>query len=139
MLVSPKDRRAVARAKTITLMHTTSPPSRSAADTVWTATGHERPVFLDERGRRRRLVLAGGVSAGAAAAIWFVTLIAGAIGFSTLPSLRAPVPLFAQRTEVRDIALDTRHRRVALASGRRGAEPVRAAGLAAARRRVSTE
>ena len=140
MLASPKDRRALlARAKTIMSTHPPAPPDCSAADTVWTATGHERSVFLDERGRRRRWVLAGGASVGATAAIWFVTLIAGAIGFTTLPSMRAPIPLFAQRTVVHDIAWDTRHRRVVLASGRRGPVPVRAPGLALGRRRVSTE
>jgi len=55
----------------------------------WTATGHERPVFLDEHGRRRRWVLAGGTLAGAAAGLWLAALIAGAIGFATLPSWRA--------------------------------------------------
>ncbi len=56
------------------------------ADTSWTATGHERPVFLDERGRRRRWVLAGGALAGAAAGLWLAALVAGAIGFATLPT-----------------------------------------------------
>ena len=56
---------------------------------LWTATGHERPVFLDEHGRRRRWVLAGGPLAGAAAGLWLAALIAGAIGFATLPSWRA--------------------------------------------------
>lgn len=52
---------------------------------VWTATGRERPVFLDERGRRRRWVLAGGVLAGGVSSLWLGGLIAGAIGFATLP------------------------------------------------------
>jgi len=119
---------------------------RSAEGTVWTATGHERPVFLDERGRRRRWVLAGGVFAGAAAAFWFAALIAGAIGFSTLPSMRAPIPLFAQRALVHDIAGDKRHNHVVLAlvSGRRQSLPVRATGSATTgpvvgRRLISTE
>jgi hypothetical protein len=56
---------------------------------VWTATGHEPPVFLDHRGHRRRWVLAGGTLAGAAATLWLAALIAGAIGFATLPSWRA--------------------------------------------------
>jgi hypothetical protein len=55
------------------------------ADTPWTATGHERPVFLDEHGRRRRWVLVGGALAGAASALWLAALLAGAVGFSTLP------------------------------------------------------
>jgi hypothetical protein len=56
----------------------------------WTATGHERPVFLDERGRRRRWVLAGGVLAGALAALWLTALLAGAVGFSSLPLAHGP-------------------------------------------------
>jgi hypothetical protein len=57
--------------------------------TVWTATGHESPVFLDHHGRRRRWVLAGGTLAGAAAGMWLAALVAGAIGFATLPSWQA--------------------------------------------------
>jgi hypothetical protein len=57
--------------------------------TVWTATGHEPPVFLDHHGRRRRWVLAGGTLAGAAAGMWLAALVAGAIGFATLPSWHA--------------------------------------------------
>jgi hypothetical protein len=56
----------------------------------WTATGHERPVFLDERGRRRRWVLAGGALAGGLAALWLTALLAGAIGFSTMPTSYGP-------------------------------------------------
>jgi hypothetical protein len=56
---------------------------------VWTATGHEPPVFLDHHGRRRRWVLAGGTLAGAAASMWLAALVAGAIGFATLPSWHA--------------------------------------------------
>jgi hypothetical protein len=53
----------------------------------WTATGHERPVFLDEHGRRRRWVLAGGMLAGVLAALWLTALVVGAIGFATLPAI----------------------------------------------------
>lgn len=59
------------------------------SSTAWTATGHERPVFFDERGRRRRWVLGSGVFAGALAGGGLAALVAGAIGFSTLPSLSA--------------------------------------------------
>jgi hypothetical protein len=66
---------------------------------VWTATGHERPVFLDEHGRRRRWVWFGGALTGGASAFWLGALIAGAIGFSTMPSLRERerAPLVASR------------------------------------------
>jgi hypothetical protein len=79
------------------------------------------------------------VLAGAAAAFWFAALIAGAIGFSTLPSMRAPIPLFAQRALAHDMIQDKRHNHVVLASGRRQSLPVRATGLALGRRPVSTE
>jgi hypothetical protein len=79
------------------------------------------------------------MSAGAGAAIWLVALIAGAIGFSTLPSMRAPTPLFAEKTAAHDIAWDTRHHRVVPAIGRRRSVQVRAEGLELGRRRVSTE
>ncbi len=119
---------------------TLSTPGRRAADAIWTATGHERPVFLDERGRRRRWVLAGGVLAGTAAAFWFAALIAGAIGFSTLPSMRAQIPLFAQRALVHHVALTRDHSHVVFASGRRHRSlPARAAGLPLGRRLISTE
>jgi hypothetical protein len=58
------------------------------APTVWTATGRERPVFLDERGHRRRWVMLGGALAGGLTMFWMGALLAGAIGFSGLPSLR---------------------------------------------------
>lgn len=101
--------------------------------TVWTATGRERPVFLDERGRRRSWVLAGGLFVGAASGFWFAALIAGAIGFSTLPLMRAPIPAFAQRALAHDIAGDERHRRVVLAfaGDRRQSLPVGATGSVA--------
>lgn len=62
---------------------------------VWTATGHERPIFLDEHGRRRRWVLLGGVLSGSASALWLGALVAGAIGFSSLPTIGAQARLIA--------------------------------------------
>jgi len=136
----------VAQVETIAPAPLLSNTCRPAEGAVWTATGHERPVFLDERGRRRRWVFAGGAFAGAASAFWFAALIAGAIGFSTLPSMRAPIPLFAQRALAHDIAGDKRHSHVvlALASGRRQSLPVRVTGSAVTgspvgRRLISTE
>lgn len=61
----------------------------------WTATGHEPPVFLDERGRRRRWVLGAGSLAGVIAVIWLGALIAGGVGFTSLPSMRLPGGLSA--------------------------------------------
>jgi hypothetical protein len=72
-------------------MHSRAERQQPRPGSVWTATGHERPVFLDERGRRRRWVLLGGVFAGGLSALWMGGLLAGAIGFSSLPSIR-PLP-----------------------------------------------
>ncbi len=63
--------------------------TRDTSPSVWTATGRERPIFLDEEGRRRRWVLLAGAVAAAASALWLAALIAGAIGFSTLPRVGA--------------------------------------------------
>jgi hypothetical protein len=72
-------------------MHSLQDPTNTPAPAHWwTATGHERPVFLDEHGRRRRWVLAAGALAGAAAALWLTALVIGAIGFSSLPSSSLP-------------------------------------------------
>ncbi len=68
-----------------------------AGDAVWTATGHERPVFFDEHGRRRRWVWLGGAAAGGASAFWLGALVAGAIGFSTMPAMRSGARLLASR------------------------------------------
>ncbi len=82
----------------------------------WTATGHERPVFLDEHGRRRRWVLAGGVLAGALAALWLTALLVGAIGFSTLPLTH--MPRLVARSHIDGIDL-AEHRRDLIVSQRR--------------------
>ncbi len=67
-------------------------------------------MFLDESGRRRRWVFACGLVAGGASAFWLAALIAGALGFSTLPSLRAHLPLLSQRAEAHEVAsLRRRH------------------------------
>ncbi len=78
-------------------MHT----NRIATTTTWTATGHERPIFLDEDGRRRRWVLLAGGLVAAASALWLAALVAGAIGFSTLPrvgGVRASAPVLGLAT-----------------------------------------
>ena len=62
---------------------------RAVVEHVWTATGHERPVFLDEHGRRRRWVLAGGALGGGVSVLWLGGLLAGTIGFASLPSAPA--------------------------------------------------
>lgn len=71
-------------------------PTPATPPTVWTATGHERPIFLDERGRRRRWVLLAGGVVAFASTLWLAALVAGSIGFSTLPrvgAVRAPAPV----------------------------------------------
>lgn len=111
---------------------------RQDDETVWTATGHERPVFLDEHGRRRRWVLAGGALAGGASAFWFTALIVGAIGFSTLPSMRAQVPLVARRAEVREVA-SLRHRHRIVVGTRRQSSLTHATSLAVSRSLIAAE
>ena len=62
-------------------------PGRTVA---WRATGLERPVFLDETGRRGRLVR---IAAGAAAllvAAWLGLVVAGPFGFARLPTAALP-------------------------------------------------
>jgi hypothetical protein len=77
---------------------------RHGDDAVWTATGHERPVFLDEHGKRRRWVLLGGALAGGGSACWLGALVAGAIGFSSLPSMNTDTHLLAARAHARYVA-----------------------------------
>lgn len=114
-------------------------------DTVWTATGHEPPVFLDESGRRRRLVLAGGLLAGGACAFWFAALIAGAVGFSTLPSMRHSVPFLATHSKPREVltarvgTFTLRHSHDVVVSVRRPSRFVRATGLAVNRDLAAAE
>jgi hypothetical protein len=111
-------------------MHTSSPVRTSphidrqlAEEVVWTATGHERPVFLDEHGKRRRWVWLGGALTGGASALWLGALIAGAIGFSTMPSMQARSPLLASRApRPVHVALST-HRRVASHSHHSSSSP----------------
>jgi hypothetical protein len=88
--------------------HIHEQPLREA---VWTATGHERPIFLDEHGRRRRWMRLGGALTGGACAFWLGGLIAGAIGFSTMPSMRERSELLASASPRRAPALVApRHR-----------------------------
>src|SRR6202043_3733724 len=99
-------------------------PYRFEDETIWTATGHERPVFLDESGRRRRWVLAGGVFAGGVSAFWVTALIAGAVGFSRLPLIRPHLPFVALHAEAHEVAAireetsTVRHRPVAVSTRR---------------------
>jgi hypothetical protein len=58
---------------------------------VWRATGTERPVFLDESGRRRRRVQLIAAAAALVAGVWLCGLVGGGVGFSRLP----PAPLSA--------------------------------------------
>jgi hypothetical protein len=50
------------------------------------ATGTERPIFLDETGRRARRVRAACTAGGAAAALWLAAIVSGPLGFGRLPS-----------------------------------------------------
>jgi hypothetical protein len=88
------------------------------SETLWTATGHERPVFLDEHGKRRRWVWLGGALTGGASAFWLGALIAGAIGFSTMPSIRERSSLLASRVSPHPVAAVAPRRRRAVSHAR---------------------
>src|SRR5450759_2146335 len=124
----------------------TSPPMeplahirRHGGESVWTATGHERPVFLDEHGRRRRWVLAGGVLTGGASALWLGALVAGAIGFSGLPAISAAPRVLAERASDVEVALAGRHRPVRTVHARHRSAIERATGLAVSRALISAQ
>ena len=64
------------------------------------ATGTERPIFLDETGRRARRVRAAGSAAAVAAGLWLAAIVGGSLGFGPLPAgppaalvVRAPLAL----------------------------------------------
>jgi hypothetical protein len=73
------------------------------------ATGTERPIFLDETGRRARRVRAACTAGCVAAGLWLAAIVGGSVGFGPLPPgppaalvLRAPVVLpHAQRVHAR--------------------------------------
>ena len=69
---------------------------------VWDAAGREPPVFLDERGRRHRLLYPLGVLAVLATAGWVAALVLGATGFGGLPRVRAAL---AQRASPRVVLI----------------------------------
>jgi hypothetical protein len=71
------------------------------------ASGPERPVFLDESGRRARVVRHGGRLLGVATAAWLAALVLGASPGQTLP------PLSVQLASIRSVTVS----RVASAHG----------------------
>ncbi|MGH2879778.1 MAG: hypothetical protein ACRDK4_09270 [Solirubrobacteraceae bacterium] len=114
-------------------MHTAGPTATSGGE-VWRATGLERPVFLDERGRRRRWVFVGGALTGGASALWLGGLIVGAIGFSNLPLTHATLaarpsraPVAADRIADAGTARARLRARAPRAPSRSGPQPVRVA------------
>jgi hypothetical protein len=54
---------------------------------IWTATGHERQVFLDPTGRRGRVLRVAAMTLASLALVGPVALVEGASGFSALPSV----------------------------------------------------
>jgi len=61
------------------------------ASSPWDAAGRERPVFLDEAGRRHRLLRPFGLLAVLGASGWVVALALGATGFARLAPLPATI------------------------------------------------
>jgi hypothetical protein len=77
-------------------MRAVTPPDRSTSSTtVWTATGLERQIFVDQTGRRARLVRVAGVIAALLSAAWLAALVTGALGYANLPRLPGPIGAIA--------------------------------------------
>ncbi len=76
------------------------------AASPWDAAGRERPVFLDEAGRRHRLLRPLGLLAVLGAALWVVGLGVGATGFAGLTPLHVVV---AGREPLHLVAPQRRH------------------------------
>jgi hypothetical protein len=66
---------------------TAAPALNAAGRPALNATARERPVFLDESGRRARFVRLGGRLMGIATAAWLGALVLGASAPQALPSL----------------------------------------------------
>lgn len=84
------------------------------AETAFSATGIEVPVFLDPSGRRRRWVALGGATLAALTAAWLTCLVLGAIGFSSLPAVHAPQLFHAARRRVHPVFVASRGHQRAL-------------------------
>lgn len=92
-----------------------------ATPSPWDAAGRERPVFLDERGRRLRFLRPVGVLAVVLTAGWLAGLVLGATGFTTLapprpavaarPAVTAPAPPPVTAAPPRATAREIRTRR----------------------------
>jgi hypothetical protein len=50
----------------------------------------EKPIFVDERGRRARALRLAMLAGAVCASVWLVALFAGALGFGRLPALPLP-------------------------------------------------
>ncbi len=60
--------------------------SGRACGSVWRATGHEEPVFLDHSGRRKHLMAVLATVAATLSVGWLGALFTGAAGFADLPA-----------------------------------------------------
>jgi hypothetical protein len=80
-----------------------------SVETVWTATGLERQVFLDGSGRRRRSVGVLGALLAVLAAVWMMGLVTGSIGFSNMPALRAVTAVRPSTHRAHAVDRDPRH------------------------------
>src|SRR5262245_29217565 len=69
------------------------PRQTTGAHARWTATGLEKPIFLDERGHRGRIVRIAAAVATLLVTAWLTLVVAGPVGFASLPPLRLPVPV----------------------------------------------
>ncbi|HEX4806241.1 MAG TPA: hypothetical protein VFU94_10085, partial [Conexibacter sp.] len=75
------------------------------ASSPWHAAGRERPVFLDEAGRRHRLLRPFGLVVVLLASGWLVGLVVGATGFATI----APLPGAVSARPLAHLVAPARH------------------------------
>ena len=64
----------------------------SGSGRVWWATGHETPVFFDERGFRAKLVRLAATCSLLMVAAWLALVVSGPFGFGSLPAAQLLVP-----------------------------------------------
>jgi hypothetical protein len=115
--------RAVSGALVLPLPEGLRPHAREATPApahephVWTATGLERQIFLDQTGRRARRARIAGVAAAALSTGWLAALVTGAVGFASLPAVPSAGALAARghRVSRPATAHQRRHRSVAVA------------------------
>jgi hypothetical protein len=86
------------------------PTEPTAARAIWKATGLEKPIFLDERGHRGRIVRVAGAFATLLVVAWLALVVAGPFGFATLPGLQVRVRALRPLAHHIHVPVATHHR-----------------------------